>query len=179
MAISQRRTGPQATGQPPPPAPPPAVDGVEVLALAAVPGVGLLAWAGLVLADAGRYRLLGAVGLAGLAAAAIGLVAWRSRPRPRLGADGPSLAVLLGVGLVAAFLFFPGFSYGVGKDPGAYVSHGMAIARTGSSSLDDPAIVRSRVPAVEVMREDPEARFPGIWIKDRDAGRSIVQFYHL
>jgi hypothetical protein len=179
MAISQRRTGPQATGQPPPPAPPPAVDGVEVLALAAVLGVGLLAWAGLVLADAGRYRLLGAVGLAGLAAAAIGLVAWRSRPRPRLGADGPSLAVLLGVGLVAAFLFFPGFSYGVGKDPGAYVSHGMAIARTGSSSLEDPAIVRSRVPAVEVMREDPEARFPGIWIKDRDAGRSIVQFYHL
>jgi hypothetical protein len=179
MAISQRRTGPQATGQPPPPAPPPAVDGVEVLALAAVLGVGLLAWAGLVLADAGRYRLLGAVGLAGLAAAAIGLVAWRSRPRPRLGADGPSLAVLLGVGLVAAFLFFPGFSYGVGKDPGAYVSHGMAIARTGSSGLDDPAIVRSRVPAVEVMREDPEARFPGIWIKDRDAGRSIVQFYHL
>src|SRR5688572_25855523 len=103
MAISQRRTGPQATGQPPP-APPPAVDGAEVLALAAVLGVGLLAWAGLVLADAGRYRLLGAAGLAALAMAAIGLVAWRSRPRPRLAVDGPSLAVLLGVGLVAAFL---------------------------------------------------------------------------
>ena len=87
--------------------------------------------------------------------------------------------MLAGVGLVAAVLFFPGFSYGIGKDPGAYVSHGIAIARTGSSSLQDPAIDRSRVPEVEVMREDPQARFPGIWIKDRDAGRSIVQFYHL
>jgi hypothetical protein len=179
MAISQRRTGPWTTGQPPPPSPPPAVDAAEVLALTAVLGVGLLAWAGLVLANAGRYRLLGAAGLAGLAAAALGLAAWRSRPLARLDTDGRTLAVLLGVGLVAAFLFFPGFSYGVGKDPGAYVSHGMAIARTGSSSLQDPALDRSRVPAVEVMREDPQARFPGIWIKDRGAGRSIVQFYHL
>jgi hypothetical protein len=179
MAISQRRTGPWTTGQPPPPSPPPAVDAAEVLALTAVLGVGLLAWAGLVLADAGRYRLLGAAGLAGLAAAALGLAAWRSPPLARLETDGRTLAVLLGVGLVAAFLFFPGFSYGVGKDPGAYVSHGMAIARTGSSSLQDPALDRSRVPAVEVMREDPQARFPGIWIKDRGAGRSIVQFYHL
>jgi hypothetical protein len=179
MAISQRRTGPWTTGQPPPPSPPPAVDAAEVLALTAVLGVGLLAWAGLVLANAGRYRLLGAAGLAGLAAAALGLAAWRSRPLARLDTDGRILAVLLGVGLVAAFLFFPGFSYGVGKDPGAYVSHGMAIARTGSSSLQDPALDRSRVPAVEVMREDPQARFPGIWIKDRGAGRSIVQFYHL
>jgi hypothetical protein len=179
MAISQRRTGPWTTGQPPPPSPPPAVDAAEVLALTAVLGVGLLAWAGLVLADAGRYRLLGAAGLAGLAAAALGLAAWRSQPLARLDTDGRTLAVLLGVGLVAAFLFFPGFSYGVGKDPGAYVSHGMAIARTGSSSLQDPALDRSRVPAVEVMREDPQARFPGIWIKDRGAGRSIVQFYHL
>ena len=129
------------------------------------------------MANAGRYHLPGAAGLAALAAAVLGLVAWRSRPRPRLGTDGRSLAVLLGVGLVAAFLFFPGFSYGIGKDPGAYVSHGIAIARTGSSSLQDPAL--ERVPAVEVMREDPQARFPGIWIKDRDAGRSIVQFYHL
>ena len=88
-----------------------------------------------------------------------------------------TLAVLAGVGLVATFLFFPGFSYGIGKDPGAYVSHGIAIARTGASNLQDPAL--ARVPAVETMREDPTARFPGIWIKDRDTGRSIVQFYHL
>jgi hypothetical protein len=177
MAISQRRTGPRTGGPPAPPAPAPAVDTAEVLALAAVLGVGLLAWAGLVLADAGHYRLLGAVGLAGLAAAALGLAAWRSRPRPRLGTDRPTLAVLAGVGLVATFLFFPGFSYGIGKDPGAYVSHGIAIARTGASNLQDPAL--ARVPAVETMREDPTARFPGIWIKDRDTGRSIVQFYHL
>jgi hypothetical protein len=179
MAISQRRTGPQAASQPPQPAPPPAVDGAEVLALAAVLGVGLLAWAGLVLANAGRFSLPAAAGLAGLAAGGLGLAAWRSIPRPRPGIDRRSLAVLLGVGLVAAWLFFPGFSYGIGKDPGAYVSHGIAIARTGSSSLADPALDRSRVPAVETMREDPEARFPGIWVKDRDTARSILQFYHL
>jgi hypothetical protein len=175
MAISQRRTRPRTSGAPAAPAP--AVELVEVLALAAVLGVGLLAWAGLALADAGHYRLPAAAGLAGLAAAGLGLVAWRARPRPRFGTERPTLAVLAGVGLVAAFLFFPGFSYGIGKDPGAYVSHGIAIARTGSSSLQDPAL--ARVPALETMREDPQARFPGIWIKDRDAGRSIVQFYHL
>jgi hypothetical protein len=176
MAISQRQPGPRTTGQPGPP-PPPAVAAAEVLALAAVLGVGLLAWAGLALAHTGHYRLPWAAGLAGLAAAALGLAAWRSRPRPRLGTDRPTLAVLAVVGLVAAFLFLPGFSYGIGKDPGAYVSHGIAIARTGSSSLQDPALVR--VPAVETMREDPQSRFPGIWVQDRDAGRSIVQFYHL
>jgi hypothetical protein len=179
MAISERQAGPQATHRPPRPAAPPAVDGAEVLALAAVLGVGLLGWAGLVLANVGRYSLPAAAGLAGLALAAIGVVAWRSRPRPRFGVDRRGLAVLLGVGLVAAFLFFPGFSYGIGKDPGAYVSHAISIAKTGSSSLDDPVLDRSRSPAVEVMREDPVARFPAIWIKDRDAGRSVLQFYHL
>jgi hypothetical protein len=177
MAISEQRAGPRAADQSPAPPAWPAVDGAEVLALAAAVGVGLLAWAGLVLADAGRYSLPAAVGLAGLAGAVAAVVAWRSRAR--LTFDRPTLAVVVGVGLVAAFLFFPGFSYGVGKDPGAYVSHAMAIARTGASDLQDPALDRSRVPAVEVMREDPEARFPGIWIKDRDAARSMMQFYHL
>jgi hypothetical protein len=177
MAISQRWAGPRTGGQPAPPAPPPAVDLAEVLALAAVLGVGLLAWAGLALADSGQYRLVWAVVLALVAAAGLGLAAWRGRPRPRPAADRPTLAVLAAVGLVAAFLFFPGFSYGIGKDPGAYVSHAISIARTGAADLQDPAL--QRVPKVETMREDPQARFPGIWVEDRAAGRSVVQFYHL
>jgi hypothetical protein len=177
MAISQRRTGPRTSGRPAPPARPPAVDVAEVLALAAVLGVGLLAWAGLALADTGHYRLIWAAGLTVLAGAALGLAAWRARPRPRLAADRPTLAVLAAVGLVAAVLFFPGFAYGIGKDPGAYVSHAISIARTGAADLQDPAV--ARVPRVETMREDPQARFPGIWVKDRAAGRAIVQFYHL
>jgi hypothetical protein len=67
----------------------------------------------------------------------------------------------------------------VGKDPGVYVSHAIAIARTGDTSLADPALDRSRVQEVELTREDPVARFPGIWIGDRDAGRTVLQFYHL
>ena len=85
--------------------------------------------------------------------------------------DRAELAVLAGVALVAAVLFFPGFAYGAGKDPGAYVSHAIAIARVGSSSYTDPVLDRSRVPAVEVMREDDASRFPAIWIGDRDTQR--------
>jgi hypothetical protein len=76
-------------------------------------------------------------------------------------------------------LFFPGFAYGAGKDPGAYVSHAIAIARVGSSSYTDPVLDRSRVPTVEVMREDDASRFPAIWIENRDTQRIVLQFYHL
>jgi hypothetical protein len=151
----------------------------EALILAAALGIGLLAWAGLALADAGGYRLPAALALAVAATAAVAVVAWRARGRPRLVADWGGLAVLAGVALVAAVLFFPGFSYGVGKDPGVYVSHAIAIARLGSTSLEDPVLDRSRVPRVEVMREDPVNRLPAIWIEHRDPGRVIVQFYHL
>jgi hypothetical protein len=108
-----------------------------------------------------------------------GVACGRAPPRPRLLADRGGLAVLGGVALVAAVMFFPGFSYGVGKDPGVYVSHAIAIARLGSSSLDDPVLDRSRIPHVEVMPEDPVNRLPAIWIADRAPGRVIVQFYHL
>ena len=92
---------------------------------------------------------------------------------------GVGWACSSGSTLVAVLLFFPGFAYGIGKDPGAYVSHATAIARTGSSSLEDPVLDRSRIPRVEVIREDPVGRFPAIWIKDRDARPVVLQFYHL
>lgn len=151
----------------------------EALLLVATLGIGLLAWAGLALADTGRYSLPAALALAASATAAVVVMAWRATGRPRLVADRGGLATLAGVALIAAVLFFPGFAYGIGKDPGAYVSHAIAIARTGSSTLKDPVLDRSRVPTVEVTPEDPVGRFPGIWIKDRDSQRVILQFYHL
>ena len=114
-----------------------------------------------------------------LASVALGTVAWRFGGRPTLVVDRTELAVLAGVALVASVLFFPGFAYGAGKDPGAYVSHAIAIARVGSSSYTDPVLDRSRVPTVEVMREDDASRFPAIWIADRDTQRIVLQFYHL
>jgi hypothetical protein len=151
----------------------------EAMVLAATLGIALLAWAGLTLADAGRYRLAPAVGLAVLAMVALAAVAWRFGGRQRVVVDGAELGVLAGVALVAAVLFFPGFAYGAGKDPGAYVSHAIAITRVGSAGFDDPVLDRSRIPTVEVMREDEASRFPAIWIGDRDAHRIVVQFYHL
>lgn len=170
---------PTATREPSRVAGPAVIYSGEALLLAVTLGIGLLAWAGLALADTGRYSLPAALALAVLATAAVVVVAWRATGRPRLVADRGGLATLAGVALVTAVLFFPGFSYGVGKDPGVYVSHGIAIARLGSSSLEDPVLDRSRVPHVEVMQQDPVNRLPAIWIKDRDPGRVIVQFYHL
>jgi hypothetical protein len=92
-------------------------------------------------------------------------------------ADRGGLAVPAGVALVAAVLFFPGFAYGVGKDPGVYVSHAIAMARLGSSSLEDPVLDRN--PTVELLPQDPVNRLPAIYIKERDPGRVIAQFYHL
>src|SRR5688500_12035773 len=117
MAISEQRAVPEATGEPARPPARPVVDAAELLVLAAGLlglaaglGVGWLAWAGLVLANAGRYSLPAAAGLALLAGAGAAVIAWRSEPRPRLAIDRGSLAVLLGVGLLAAVLFFPGFA---------------------------------------------------------------------
>ncbi|HEY6707178.1 MAG TPA: hypothetical protein VJB61_06240 [Actinomycetota bacterium] len=149
------------------------------MVLAATMAVALLAWAGLALAQTGRYGLPAAAGLTVLFIVALGAVAWRLGGWPGLVADRAELAVLAGVALVAAVLFFPGFAYGAGKDPGAYVSHAIAIARVGSTSYTDPTLDRSRVPAVEVTREDEASRFPAIWIGDRDAQQIVLQFHHL
>src|SRR6266508_1666170 len=154
------------------------VYGSEVLVGALIAGLGLLAWAGLALAHASRYSLAGALGLAGAGGVLLVLVAWRAPGRPRLALDPAGLALVTGLALVGGLLFFPGFPYATGdKDPGVYVQHGIAISRTGSYALDDPALDRSRVPSV--ARSSPGARFPGIWIEDVAAHRIVPQFYHL
>src|SRR6266568_4308548 len=179
MATSQMKPLPTATREPSRVAAPAVIYSGEALLLVATVGIGLLAWAGLALADTGHYSLPAAMALAALATTAVVVVAWRASGRPRLVVDRGGLATLAGVTLIAAVLFFPGFAYGIGKDPGAYVSHAIAIARTGSSTLEDPVLDRSRIPEVAVTPEDPVGRFPGIWIKDRTSQRTIVQFYHL
>jgi hypothetical protein len=179
MATSRTRTLPAAAAALPLLTKGGALSAGEAVVLGATLGIALLAWAGLALAQAGGYRLVTALVLAALAAVVLAVVAWRAGGAPRLLVDPGELAVLAGVALVAALLFFPGFAYGAGKDPGAYVSHAIAIARLGSTSLEDPVLDRSRVPAVEVTREDDRSRFPAIWIADRDRHRVVVQFYHL
>ena len=176
MATAQTKPVAGVTDDPSESAPPPVLYSGEAMILVATLGIGMLALGGLVLANAGRYSLASALALAVAGAAGVAVVAWRAG-RPRLATDGRGLAVLAGTAALAAVLFLPGFAYGVGKDPGAYVTHAIAIARVGSSGFDDP--VQERVPRVEVQREDPAGRFPAIWIKDQDPGQVILQFYHL
>jgi hypothetical protein len=150
----------------------------ECAVVAAIVLVALVAWAGLALAHAGRFSLAAVAVVAGTAAALVAVVLARSAGRPRLVLSWPELAMLAVLGLVAAFLFLPGFPYGVGdKDPGMYVSHGMFIARTGSYALDDPVLDQARIPAVQLA--SPGARFAGVWIRDAGAHRDVPQFYHL
>ncbi len=181
MAVSQVETTPGAAGDVPGgrPAAGPVLVAAEVLVGMATLGLGLLAWAGLALAHAGRYSPPAAFGLATAALAAVALAAWRAAGRPRVLLDPPGLAMAAGVALLAALLFFPGFPYGAGdKDPGGYVSQGILIARTGSYAMDDPVLDKARIPTVALS--SPGARLPGQWIEDaRVPRRTIPQFYHL
>src|SRR6266545_4362084 len=68
-------SGPNQVGRPR------SVSASEVLVLAAVLGVALLAWSGLILADVGHYSLAQAFGLALLGWLAVAAIAWRvARP---------------------------------------------------------------------------------------------------
>jgi hypothetical protein len=180
MAVSQIETAPGAAGRTPDaPAAGAVLSSSEVLVALAALGVGLLAWVGLALAHAGRWSLPAVLVLttAGLALAV--LVAWRAGGRVRLALDPAGLAMVGGLAVAAALLFFPGFPYGVAdKDPGGYVSQAILIERTGSYAMDDPVLDRSRVPAVALA--SPGARLPGQWIEAADPPRrTIPQFYHL
>jgi hypothetical protein len=125
-----------------------------------------------------HYSPPAALGLALAGCALLLLVAWRARHRPRLVPDPGGLAMIAGLALVAGLLFFPGFPYGAGdKDPGAYVEHGIAIARTGSYKLHDPVLDRSRIPRVALSSRG--SRFPAMWIKDAATQTIVPQFYHL
>jgi hypothetical protein len=147
----------------------------EVLALAAVLGVALLGWSGLVLADVGRYTLGSAFGLALLGWLAVAVIAWRVG-RPAIVPDWAGLAVLAGLSIVAAVLFFPGFPYGVGdKDPGVYVVHAIEIARNGSIRWTDPALQRVQ----GVVLTSPGALWPALWVQSPGSAVISPQFYHL
>jgi hypothetical protein len=147
----------------------------EVLVLAAVLGVALLSWSSLALADVGRFSLGLAFGLALVAWLAVAVTALRVT-RPRIVVDRGGLAVLAGLALVAAVLFFPGFPYGVGdKDPGVYVIHAIEIARTGSVSWTDPALQHVH----GVVLTSPGALWPALWLKSPGSAVILPQFYHL
>lgn len=146
----------------------------EILVSVALLLVAGTAWVSLTLAHLGRHDAVVAIGipLVLLAVGTGGIIVRRSRVVVQV----TELLALAALAAVAAVMFFPGFPYAVGdKDPGVYVAHGFAIERSGSYALDDETL-RASLPVTDVT---PGARFPGIWVDDRDARRIVPQFYHL
>jgi hypothetical protein len=143
------------------------VAGVPVVVLAVVAVVSL-AWAHL-----GHHSLL-AVLLT--SAAVLGALGWALRGTRVVG-DRAGLAAVLGCGVVAAVMFFPGYPYGAGdKDPGNYVAHAVEIAHHGSYAFTDPALAH---PTLPVVWENDKARVPAMWVDDAGSGRIVPQFFHL
>jgi hypothetical protein len=156
-----------------------ALTGLDLLAGGALLLVALVAWASLALAHLGVHALASVAGVVLAALALVGLVLRRHRPRARR--DRAGVAVALGCAAVAGALTFPGFSYGVAdKDPGGYVSHAVAISRTGSFALTDPVLATAaQDPSFPVQLTSPGARFPGVWVRDASTGLIVPQFHHL
>ena len=181
--------GPSAAGEVPPTpsasrwrrrwASPPAgsVTVGELAALAAVTVVGVLA---LVSLAAGHVGVHGLVSVLGCTAVVLLLLAVLTRVRaafPAVVLDAAGLVPAAASGLLAAWMFLPGFHYVAGdKDPGGYVMHAFAIARGGSVWIHDPLLAAGDLP---VQLAGPGARFPAIWISDAAAGEIFPQFYHL
>ena len=149
---------------------------LDLLAGGAVLLVALVAWASLALATLGVHS-----GAASVLLGVAGTVAAGWLVRGRAAPDRAGVLVALGVAAVAAALVFPGFSYGVAdKDPGGYVSHAIAISRTGDVGFTDPVLATAgQDPTFPVQLTSPGARFPGVWVYDAPTGRIVPQFYHL
>lgn len=134
----------------------------------------VFSWMALLLMD----NHIGRLGYVAPAAAAclvvVVAVAFFGAIRPSVTLDPWCCAVLVVVGVVAGFFFFPGFHYAAtDKDPGAYIEIGAGFARHASYSFPD-ALARH---VSGIAQFDPAERFPAVWVQ---AGNLVVpQFYHL
>jgi hypothetical protein len=145
----------------------------DAVAVVPVTVLAVVATVSLAYAHLGAHSLP-AVGLTSLLV--LGLMAYALRG-VRLRGDRAGLLAVLGCGLVAAVMFFPGFPYGVGdKDPGNYVAHAVRIADHGSYAFPDPALAH---PTLPVVWENDKARVPAMWVDDAETGRIVPQFFHL
>lgn len=154
-----------------------AVTGGELAAFAAATVVGVLSLASLAMAHLGVHNL-GTVLGSTVAVLAVLTVLTRLRAAfPPVALDPAGLAPAAASGLLALWMFLPGFHYVAGdKDPGGYVMHAFAIARGGSVWIHDPLLAAGDLP---VQLAGPGARFPAIWISDAASGTIFPQFYHL
>ncbi|HKE72605.1 MAG TPA: hypothetical protein VKB57_03280 [Acidimicrobiales bacterium] len=162
------RAGPEEAG-------PPVLTLGEVAGVAGVVTFAAIAVASLALAQLGAHDGRVAVVLGLAATAVVAVPAWRIGPRPRVRVDRLELALVGGAMLAASFFFLPGFPYAaVDKDPGVYVAHAFAIARTGDVTIPAPVLGNGLNPQFS-----PAGLFPGVWVESRHPPTVTSQFYHL
>jgi len=154
----------------------------EALWLGGTAAIAAICWASLATAHLGVLSVGSVLGLAAAMIAALAVPGWLSVQRGgrRLVLAGRfgwvEVAALAAAAGLLLLLYLPGFPYGVAdKDPGGYVQHGFAIARTGNFRIHDEAL--ARVPDMPLYAA--YSRFPGIWIHDAARAEVIPQFYHL
>jgi hypothetical protein len=157
-----------------------AITVAELAAFGAAGAVGIIALASLAAAHLGIHSLGSVFGFTALAVVVLVLIALLRPIRagfPAITADIAGLAPAAATGVLALWMFLPGFHYVAGdKDPGMYVMHAYAIARGGSVWIHDPLLAAGNLP---VQLSGPGARFPAVWISDAASGTIFPQFYHL
>jgi hypothetical protein len=154
--------------------PPDGPTAVEVVVLLTGSAIAVVAWVSLATAQLGVHGVMTVAALSLVSFSAVVLVVGRRMLR-RVRFDLVELLTVAMVGLLAAFLFLPGFPYAVGdKDPGAYVIHGFGISREGSVWIDDPVL--QNADDLPIRRG---VRFPGLWPDQSGEPRVATQFYHL
>jgi len=185
VSVSAGESAPaaSASGQPaadvadPGPDARPVVHLSELVVGLGVVAVALMAWGALALAHLGWFSLGAALAVGLVALAVVVAACWKWAP-VSVRIDRAGCVGVLGIGLIAGLMFFPGFHYGVtDKDPGGYVAHAMSIARTGSYEIIDPTL-DGRIPGGPVLTS-PGARFPGVWERGDGSDVIVPQFYHL
>src|SRR4051812_10421056 len=162
-------------GGPPPPGARPRLRRAEALWLAGVALLMAVAWAALLTAHLGVMSAVTVTPVAVVLLAPLGVLWWRGR-RPVVAGPWAEVAVLVAAAALLAWLYLPGYPYGVAdKDPGVYMTHGFAIAATGSVAQHDE--VTARFPGVATAGE--ATRFPGLYVRDAARAEVVPQFYHL
>jgi hypothetical protein len=158
----------------------------EAAFLAISSSVALSAWIGLVLAELGRFSLVGA-GLLLAGASALALLLGRRRiGLPSRAARARELLPAAVVLALAAWLQARPSQYIVGgRDPGAYIAAMGVIARTGGIVYTDPGVLSVPPELRELFFRNPQAppfswsRFMGFDLESPESGRVYPQFFHL
>jgi hypothetical protein len=147
----------------------------EVVGIAGVVAFAAIGVASLALAQLGAHDGRAALALGLAATAVLAVPAWRVGPRPRVTVDRLELALVGGAMALASVFFLPGFPYAaVDKDPGVYVAHAFAIARTGDVTIPAPVLEKGLDPQFS-----PAGLFPGLWVESAHPQAATSQFYHL